>query len=186
MQDLESHGAGNRMARHLMQLKLVIGSEKLDEEKLRTTMSRVIHSAALNENVFKTVMRAIHRVKKASLVVACRTLEEFITERLLPDLTIDEQCEATVLTWLEKSCVTYVLFATSNSQEAEKDTNHWLQNIFAAIAQTMDGPFSPKAAHAIQALIWKAVDGGQPELCDLLRHSLFNSAGQVNKAKIGR
>jgi hypothetical protein len=93
-------------------------------------------------------------------------------------------------TWVEKSCVTYTLFVTSDSQETQNLSVQWLQGIYDAIAQALNGPLPPRATHATQALIWKAAGVDHTELADkmhgLLRHPLFNSAGQLNKAKISR
>ena len=134
-----------------------------------------------------SVMKSIHRVRKVSLSVACHALGEFITERLLPNLT--EENDA-ISTWIEKSCVTYTLFVTSDSQDTQNLSVQWLQGTYDAIAQALNGPLPPRATHATQALIWKAAGVNYTELADklheLLRHPLFNSAGQVNKAKISR
>ena len=135
-------------------------------------------------------MKSIHRVRKVSLRVACHALGDFITEQLLPSLTVDREPNDAVWIWIEKTCVTYTLLVTSDSHETQNNSIQWLKGIYDTIAGVIARPLPPRATHATQALIWKAASLKATELADtwhvLLRHPLFDSAGQMNKAKIGR
>lgn len=135
-------------------------------------------------------MRAIHRVRKISAEVACDALGELIESRLLPDVSAASGSRDGLQDWIEKACVTYTHFAASISDAAYDHIIDRLGSVFDAVAKQSGTTFSPRATHAIQALIWKAVGiaehGNAEAWCSLLRHSLFDSAGQVNKARIGR
>ena len=110
--------------------------------------------------------------------------------RLLPDLFIDGMPDPTMLHWLEKSCVTHTVYVTNDTQGIHEVGIDWLKTIYDAIVKSLNGPFSARATHAMQALIWSAAGGNDPKLAErwlqILRHPLFESAGQTNKAKIGR
>lgn len=135
-------------------------------------------------------MQSIHRVRKASVETACNALGELITVRLLPDMSAVQQTENSLPNWVEKTCVTYTLFATSDPEAARKFALSGLENALNAIAQHSNTTFSSKATHAAQTLIWKAAGAADTDTadrwCALLRHPLFDSAGQANKARIGR
>lgn len=135
-------------------------------------------------------MQSVHRVRKIHPEIACHALSELITSRLLPDLTATQKTESGLHSWVEKSCVTYTLFATSNIEGNRNFAIDGLEHVLNAIMQRFSNSLSPKATHAAQALIWKAAgDAGADTAqrwCSLLQHPLFNGAGNVNKAKIGR
>jgi hypothetical protein len=135
-------------------------------------------------------MKCINRVRKTSLWAACNALRTLITTRLLPDLVIDGTPDATMLIWLEKSCVTYTLYVTNDAQEVHEVAVDWLRTVYDAITQVLNGPLPARATHAMQALMWSAAGGNHPKIAEtwlqMLRHPLFDSAGQTNKAKIGR
>ena len=136
------------------------------------------------------MMKVIHRVNQASHVAACRALEDFLTSRLLPDVIDGGETDHRVLKWVEQVCVTYALLVVQGSQRAQHVTIDWLQGAYDATAAALNGTFSSKATHAIQALVYKISAPNDANVADkwlrILRHPLFNNAGQVNKAKIGR
>jgi hypothetical protein len=131
-------------------------------------------------------MQAVHHVHKVSGDVACQALHQLIVQRLLPD--INEAADDNINQWLEKACVTCTLFATGNGSFSGIIPR--LRGTFDAIVQRMGKPLSPKATHAMQTLIWKTINGSEAEVaeswCVLLKHDIFASAGQINKARIGR
>ncbi|KAK3696048.1 sporulation-specific protein 22 [Vermiconidia calcicola] len=135
-------------------------------------------------------MRAIQKVRKISAEVACHALGELIVSRLLPDVPAASNSRDGLQGWIEKACVTYAHFAASISVATYGQVIDRLGSVFDAVAKQSRTTFSPRATHAIQALIWKAMasaeHGNADALCSLLRHPLFESAGQVNKAMIGR
>lgn len=49
-----AHGFGNRMVVHLMQLKLVLAHQPVDEKRLNSALSRLLRSAVLTEQTYKT------------------------------------------------------------------------------------------------------------------------------------
>jgi hypothetical protein len=131
-------------------------------------------------------MQAVHHVQKVSSDVACQALHQLIVQRLLPD--INEAVDDNTKQWLEKACVTCTLFATGD--RSFNGIISRLGGTFDAIVQRTGKPLSPKATHAVQTLIWKTIDGSEAEVaeswCGLLKHDIFASAGQINKARIGR
>ena len=135
-------------------------------------------------------MKVIHRVNQASHVAACRALEDFLTSRLLPDVIDGGEMDHQVLKRVEQVCVTYALLVVQGSQRAQHVTIDWLQGAYDATAAALNGTYSSKATHAMQALVYKIFPPNDANVADkwlrILRHPLFNNAGQVNKAKIGR
>lgn len=135
-------------------------------------------------------MKAVNRVNTASHLVACKALGDLLTSRLLPDIMIDGELNQEIMAWIERVCVTYALFVTKGAERADHVTVDWLQQIYDATSRAVGGMFSSKATHAIQALVYKASATKDANLAkkwlQILRNPLFDTAGQVNKAKIGR
>jgi hypothetical protein len=134
-------------------------------------------------------MKAIHRVQKTSVDAACSALEQLVLVRILPDLTASTTAEDPLKDWLEKACVTYTLFATSNPTPVPQSVVERLENMCSAIVHRTGKGLSPRATHAMQTLIWKTTtsNGDVGEAwCTLLQHTIFDSAGHTSKAKIGR
>ena len=48
-----SHGLGSRIAVQMLQLKVILASDQVSEERLSSVMGRMIRSAPLSEDVFK-------------------------------------------------------------------------------------------------------------------------------------
>ena len=117
-------------------------------------------------------------------------LGELIVTRLLPDASANAAAEETSRLRVEKSCVTYTLYATSDPAAAWSFAIDGLQGILDAIVQRMEDGLSAKATHAAQSLMWRVAGTAGQEIADrwfsLLRHPLFDGAGQINKARIGR
>lgn len=135
-------------------------------------------------------MQATHRARRVSVELACHGLGELITARLLEDLPHDGDAGSSIPDYIEKACVTYALFATSGPESAPLFVIDGLQKTLDMIVKRSSRAMSPKATHATQSLIWKAASAADPDAadrwCDLLRHPLFDGAGQINKARIGR
>lgn len=123
-------------------------------------------------------------------MVASSTSGDFITSRLLPEAMADGNPNTEVLTWIEKACVTYTSFVTRDAQGTQQVTIDWLHMVFDATAKTLRGGFPSRATHAMQALIYKASGTGDTNMAKkwlaMLRHPVFDTAGPLNKAKIGR
>lgn len=135
------------------------------------------------------MMHSIHKVKKVDVQIALDALQRLICGRLVQDLETAMQPEQ-VNDWLEKAIVTYVMFVTSQQGREPSGTISTLLEMFNMIAQASSEALSTKATHALQTLIWKAssaTDGkSSGPWLELLRHPLFDSAGMINKARIGR
>ncbi len=135
-------------------------------------------------------MQAIHRAGKGSPEIAFGALEQLITARLVPDMSATDDADEPVQAWTEKACVTLTLLTTKNVALGFQPAKERLQRAFTSVASRAGGGFSAKATHAMQTLIWKTMTNMTPadaeHWCGLLRHPLFNGAGHINKARIGR
>lgn len=135
-------------------------------------------------------MQAIHRADKSSPDIALDALEQLITARLVPDMSVTAGEADPLQEWTEKACVTLTLLATKNVATAPRSAIERLTRVFTSITNRAREGLSAKATHAIQTLIWKTMTGVAPNnaepWCGLLRHHIFNGAGHINKARIGR
>lgn len=181
-----------KMSTCMLQLNLIHAQSPVDGERFLDVLLRIIQSVHMIESNFDTVMYQIHKLKKlnatkdidnsVSLSLACQALD-----CLLPRL-FQPGCQG----WLEKATVTRIWFVVTGLPVAEDAAK--LKELFEESYSTTGQPFSPEATHAAQSLIWKQIDinpvsqsnGGAEVWCRLACHKLFQKAGDLNKAKIGR
>lgn len=134
-------------------------------------------------------MHSVCKIKKISLNHALGAIEQLATIRLLPDLDAVMDSDQ-VKSWLEKAIVTYTSFCTASTDSPSPDAAQRMSTFFDHLLQQASDLLSPKATHAMQALIWKASNGSQGSdaevWLDVLQHSLFVSVGASNKARISR
>lgn len=127
------------------------------------------------------------KIKRINLNHALSAIEQLATTRLLPDLDAVMDIDQ-VKSWLEKAVVTYTSFCTASA--GDPDVPQRMSTCFDHLMQQASDLLSPRATHAMQALIWKASNGSQgPDAeawLDVLQHSLFQSVGASNKARISR
>ncbi|KAF2768602.1 SPO22-domain-containing protein [Teratosphaeria nubilosa] len=190
LDQLESaYGMSNRVAVSLLRFRVLTTTETVDCFSVRKVLAQMIRLAVMTSKSFKSIMQTIHKARSCSAEVALQALQQLISMRLAcdvsPDLGEDAGRER-----MEKAFVTYVMFATSSSEIPEAARVEGLQAVLDDTARQTKAALSVKATHAAQTLIWKAagVAGAvlADEWCKLLRHAIFESAGQTNKAKIGR
>ncbi len=184
------HGLGNRMAVQLLHIKISLHKQPVNLEAVSDDLLRLIRAAVLTDRTFRLIMKAIHRAQKRSDEVACDALDQLVSARILPDIGAEPAAEHRNADWLEQACVTYTVFGTGAKKNVAQPMVKRLEALFNTVMETTGKSLSPKATHAIQTLIWQRVDrdedGDVEAWCALLRHPLFDSAGYVNKAKIGR
>jgi len=134
-------------------------------------------------------MHSVCKIKRISLNHALGAIEQLATTRLLPDLDAVMDSDQVKL-WLEKAIVTYTSFCTASTDSPGPDTAQRMSTFFDHLLQQASDLLSPRATHAMQALIWKASNGSQGSdaeaWLDVLQHSLFMSVGASNKARISR
>lgn len=134
-------------------------------------------------------MHSVCKLKKISLNHALGAIEQLATTRLLPDLGAVMDIDQVKL-WLEKAIVTYTSFCTASTDSPSPDVAQRMSTFFDHLLQRASDLLSPRATHAMQALIWKASNGSQGSdaeaWLDVLQHSLFVSVGASNKARISR
>lgn len=135
-------------------------------------------------------MQTIHKAKRHSTSCALAALQQLCTARLAPDLAASPQSDQTTLQRIEKAAITYIVFATSESGLSPTEATSGLQQMLDELITRSNVPFSAKATHAAQTLIWKTAGNCELSVTEdwlrLLRHPIFDSAGQLNKARIGR
>jgi hypothetical protein len=134
-------------------------------------------------------MQSICKVKRVSLHHALGAIEQLANTRLLPDLDAVMDSDQ-VKHWLEKAVVTYTSFCTASTDLPIPDAAQRMSDLFDGLVQQASDLLSPRATHAMQALIWKAsndTQGSDAEAwLDVLQHSVFVSVGASNKARISR
>lgn len=134
-------------------------------------------------------MQAIHRVRSINTTCADQALEYLTTHRLLPDIDIDA-ANNQYQEWLEKCIVTYTLFHTSEQDQKNSSSPTRLQSLLDAVWDRMQRPLPVRATHAAQTLLWKAAVTTELPSTEawtaLLRHPVFGSCGEINKARICR
>ena len=134
-------------------------------------------------------MHSIFKIKRVSLNHALGAIEQLATTRLLPDLDAVMDSDQ-VKSWLEKAVVTYTSFCTAGTGSPSPHTAQRMSTFFDHLLQKASDLLSPRATHAMQALIWKASNGSPGSdaeaWLDVLQHSLFVSVGAFNKARISR
>lgn len=135
-------------------------------------------------------MQNLHKAAKASPQTVLPVLKSFIGERLLLELEQAGDQSDHVCEWLEKATITYVHLATTQTTEARAEMLDDIQELLDRLQASRESMFSTKATHAAQTLLWKASGDADRsssyKWCDLLRHPLFDNAGHLNKARIGR
>lgn len=134
-------------------------------------------------------MQSICKIKRIGLDHALGAIEQLATTRLLPDLDAVMDSDQ-VKSWLEKAIVTYTSFCTASTGSPRPEAAQRMSTFFDHLLQQASDLLSPRATHAMQALIWKASNGSQgsdaESWLDVLQHSLFVSVGSSNKARISR
>ena len=134
-------------------------------------------------------MHSVCKIKRVSLNHALSAIEQLATTRLLPDLDAVMDSDQ-VKFWLEKAVVTFTSFCTAATGPPSSDAAQRMSTFFDHLLQQASDLLSPRATHAMQALIWKASNSSQGSdaeaWLDVLQHSLFVSVGSSNKARISR
>lgn len=135
-------------------------------------------------------MQTLRKAEQMSTEPALDALRLFISDRLLPEVKSAQARDPQVMEWIEKTTVTYILFATTGNDFANGKRASDLKDLLDRIRQACGAGLSTKATHAAQTLIWKATGGSDESTpmacCKLLQHPVFELAGHINKARIGR
>lgn len=137
-----------------------------------------------------SLMQMIDKVKHISVESSLTAIMHLVNTRLLPELLSGDANDAVALGRLETAAVTFTLFVTEPIEHGEQDGPVSLGAFFESIHQLRSRAFSVKATHAIQTLVWKRAGLQTTESASdwwkILRHPLLESAGHLNKGRIGR
>ncbi|OQO09159.1 hypothetical protein B0A48_06050 [Cryoendolithus antarcticus] len=178
---------GDRLT--VLRMHLTIALKQGDEDAIHHILHRAVSVTLLTDITFDIILRLIYGARKAHVQACLSSLDQLIRNRLLPDLTTAMETDE-LHTWLEKAAVTYTSVCTANAFTSVGEPVAMLTALFDAIVHATQSPVSAKATHTIQTLIWNASSKSTGEdtksWLQLLRHPLFDSAGVVNKARIGR
>lgn len=135
-------------------------------------------------------MQAIRKVHEQAAQTAFDALEHYIVKRLIPEAAHGTEDRTPAQDWVERACVALILHATENPASMDVESTNRMRDVLDSAGQTASITFTPKATHAAQTVIWKAISGTRSEvaniMCDLLRHPVFDRAGNLNKARVGR
>ena len=134
-------------------------------------------------------MHSINKVKRVSFGTAVSAIEQLITARLLPDLDAVMGNDQ-VKTWLEKAIVTYTSLCTTTTNDDKPRVLERVPQLFDNVVRRAGDIISPRATHAMQALVWKASNDANASHAEIwlgiLQHSIFASVGPTNKTRITR
>lgn len=134
-------------------------------------------------------MQSVYKVKRTGVNIALDALEQLITTRLLPDLDAVMDTDQ-VKAWLEKTLVTYTNFCVTADEDDKPRMLERMPLLLDQMIQRTSDLLSPKATHAMQALIWKASNDAHDSEAQiwlsLLHHSIFVTVGATNKVRIAR
>ncbi|KAI7088587.1 SPO22-domain-containing protein [Hortaea werneckii] len=191
IEELETlHGMSNRVALALMRLRLLTSSKPVEIDQLRLGLERVIRLTIITDKGFKTIMQAIHQVKRHNTMCALAALNYLASDRLVADAADLSESNAMTVDRIERTVVTYSLFATTSNDIDAAEAIDCFHDLLEVLYRHMKTPLSAKATHAAQTLIWKNADRHGSQATEswlrLLQHPMFDSAGLLNKAKIWR
>lgn len=95
-----------------------------------------------------------------------------------------------VMTWLEKATVTYTSFCSACSEEDKQGVLERLPQLFDHAVRRAGDIISPRATHAMQALVWKASNDANASHAEawlgILQHPIFANVGPTNGARVSR
>ncbi|KAK4506953.1 hypothetical protein PRZ48_000686 [Zasmidium cellare] len=185
----QTHGLSNRLTIPILKFQILANERRVDPDHMANTLLHIVKLAVLTEENFAMIMKTLRKACEKSCTTALHALRTFICHRLLPDIEDNSQSKSVSQGWLEKASVAYILFHTRLPTFAPATSLDDLQDLFDTISNTLQSPFTAKATHAAQTLMWKAIgqsSGNTFKWCQLLRHPLFENAGYINKARIGR
>lgn len=144
-------------------------------------------------------MHHIHKLKKLSTLLACKSLDDLIALRLSGNVKEE---------WLERACMMRVWIMTTGSEPGDHGAD--MKDILDVMLTNSAKPFSAAAAYAAQTvgirpsslgksltiaqLLWKYIESAYNEkqyeaaerYCELALHPLFEKCGDLNRAKISR
>ncbi|KIV77261.1 hypothetical protein PV11_09074 [Exophiala sideris] len=131
------------------------------------------------------IMHYIHHLKSLSVDHALKTLEIYITTRLVAD---EEN------TWTENTVITLVWMMATTTQEATSVALFEFQKTLDRVQQSWKNVLSPAATHAALIFIWKGIERTFEEnakertvqWCQLALREMFKHAGDANIGKVER
>ncbi|KAK3064561.1 hypothetical protein LTS18_006048 [Coniosporium uncinatum] len=174
---------GEKMVVGLLKLELLASEVVKDVGAYYDVLLRIVRSAMLTQNNFKTIMWHVRKLKEWSPEIACRALDDLLTIRLAAS---DKE------EWIESAVVTRMWIATTTPKADNPAPS--IQETLDLLWQSTEKTLSPIATHAAQTLLWKRVEASYSQSdfhmaeswLRLASHCLLASCGELNSAKISR
>lgn len=134
-------------------------------------------------------MQMVHKVRKISLHSVLDAMALLINSRLLPDLDVVMDGDQ-LKDWLERAIVTHTDVCLSAINDENSSALEKMARQYDRIVYHTSELLSPRATHAMQALMWRTLKSAHGQtaesLLTVLQHQLFANAGATNKARIAR
>lgn len=167
----------------LLKTDLLWSTGTPESAQYQIIISQMIHKVVLNHSTFKAVLVQIKKLQGLSATLARRSLEVFITSRLL---------DHGETLFIEKAVI--LLIWICSMQSAEEVDLRGLQHTLESCYSSLSSSFSEEATHAAQSLCWKSIDlslqarlfEDAEKWCRIARSVLFANAGDGNNIKLAR
>lgn len=184
--DMMNEDWPTRLTVYLLRLDLVIAEGTDNMQSYSEVLSRMLSIVQLTEHSFKVIMSRIHvLVSKKDIRLACKCLDELLIKRIL----VIERDD-----WIERTFVTRLWVTIQDRAADDEAILPSLRNILDSMVKKLTKALSPKATHAAQILLWKITEAffsqGKHQIagswCRIAQHSIFDTSGGSNIAKIFR
>ncbi|OJD17226.1 hypothetical protein AJ78_02663 [Emergomyces pasteurianus Ep9510] len=181
--DILEQEYGNRLPVILLSLDVISKAATPDSQHYYEKLCQLVRTVPVTESNVDTITRHLHRLNKWNSGLASEVLHQLLLQRLVlhNDISILERC-----------FVTYVWMQTALSElEAGLDS---LSEVVGKLGESWRKPLSEEAAQASVILLWKKSNVAYEhkeynvaeKWCLLARHTVFENAGETNKAKLCR
>ncbi|KAB8339033.1 hypothetical protein FH972_021969 [Carpinus fangiana] len=175
---------GSRMVVPLLHMEIIAAETDFDSAAYCAQLHRISRIAVMNSSNFKTIMSHVLILRDHDAAQACRFLDEFVGQRLLPE----DKPE-----WLERAMITRLWISTDRLLE-QPDLERDIRQLFDLFHTASHNPLTTAATNAAQVLLWKQVDSltGKQRYtqaliwCNLGLHPIFSHAGELNVSKLRR
>ncbi|KHJ34534.1 putative tpr-like protein [Erysiphe necator] len=183
--DILEREVGDKLVVLLLHLEILSAPncKKFDSSAYSDVIIRIMRVVYLTEPNFNLLMFHIRKLNDKSPSLACCTIEELLSKRILVDGLSE---------FVERILVTRVWMEVGHGDD--DDRTQYLDTILSKILANIKNPISPQATLAAQTLIWKKIESNYATAqyekakrwCELAKHPIFEKSGELNMAKISR
>ncbi|KAG9232181.1 meiosis protein SPO22/ZIP4 like-domain-containing protein [Amylocarpus encephaloides] len=176
---------GDKLIVLLLRLEILEASpaESFDTASYFEILERIIRSVVLSEPNVKLILACIRKLNSKESLLACKSLDHFFTMRIIPDR---------VENLVEKVLITRLWMAIG--QEDKLETLISLEEFLGLATENFEAAVTSAATLAAHTLLWKRIESNYSQTrytlaekwCQVALHRVFQSSGDVNKARIYR